>query len=60
MKGPNDLGALSATEERQARERYSESESDEKPAKGSRSRSWVGVYTRGDGTNVAGHYRKAT
>lgn len=40
--------------------RYSASDTDTKPAKGVRGRSWVGGYTREDGTKVSGHYRKAS
>ncbi len=32
---------------------------DRRPARGSRSRVWVGGYTRRDGTHVEGHYRSA-
>lgn len=39
--------------------KYSHSDSDQKPAVGSRERIWVGGYTRADGTKVDGHYRKA-
>lgn len=40
--------------------KYSHSDKESKPAKGSRQRIWVGGYTKGDGTHVAGHYRQAT
>jgi hypothetical protein len=39
--------------------KYSKSDSHERPAAGSRSRIWVGGYTRSDGTEVHGHYRSA-
>ncbi|NUP06760.1 MAG: hypothetical protein HOW73_11960 [Polyangiaceae bacterium] len=37
--------------------KYSGSDSKSRPPVGSRSRIWVGGYTRSDGTTVAGHYR---
>ena len=37
--------------------KYSKSDVHERPEAGSRSRVWVGGYTRSDGTKVAGHYR---
>jgi hypothetical protein len=37
--------------------KYSRSDSGQKPAAGERSRVWVGGYTRSDGVKVAGHYR---
>jgi len=37
--------------------KYSNHDHDEKPAPGTRSRIWVGAYTRPDGTKVKGHYR---
>jgi len=37
--------------------KYSVSDSGEKPAAGSRQRIWVGGYTRQDGTHVSGYYR---
>ncbi|HEY1957959.1 MAG TPA: hypothetical protein VGH28_20200 [Polyangiaceae bacterium] len=40
--------------------KYSASDHDERPTRGSRSRVWVGGYARGDGTHVRGHYRAAT
>jgi hypothetical protein len=40
--------------------KYSKSDTTKKPAKSSRSRVWVGGYTRKDGTRVEGHYRVAT
>ena len=39
--------------------KYSASDHDERPGKGSRSRVWVGGYERQDGTRVEGHYRAA-
>jgi hypothetical protein len=39
--------------------KYTKSDNDQRPAAGSRSRVWVGGYTRNDGTVVAGHYRAA-
>ena len=39
--------------------KYSASDTDERPAKGSRTRVWVGGYRRKDGTRVEGHYRAA-
>jgi hypothetical protein len=43
--------------ERPRSNKYSRSDSDEKPAAGDRERAWVGGYTRTDGTKVQGHYR---
>lgn len=40
--------------------KYSASDTDERPGVGSRSRVWVGGYKRADGTEVTGHYRKIT
>lgn len=37
--------------------KYSKSDHDRRPAAGTRSRVWVGGYTRGDGTHVEGYYR---
>jgi len=37
--------------------KYSHSDAKPAPAPGTRSRVWVGGYTRADGTKVAGHYR---
>lgn len=37
--------------------KYSGSDSSRKPATGSRSRVWVGAYTRSDGVEVSGYYR---
>ncbi len=37
--------------------KYSGSDNDSRPAAGSRSRVWVGGYTRSDGTQVHGYYR---
>lgn len=37
--------------------KYAKPDSKSRPAAGSRSRVWVGGYTRGDGTRVHGHYR---
>ena len=37
--------------------KYSRSDSTKRPAKGTRSRIWVGGYTRTDGTQVNGYYR---
>jgi hypothetical protein len=39
--------------------KYTPADHDRRPAPGSRSRVWVGGYTRHDGTPVAGHYRAA-
>jgi hypothetical protein len=51
-----------ASVDQQAKERprsnkYSGSDSGEKPESGDRDRAWVGGYTRSDGTHVRGHYR---
>ena len=45
---------------RSSSNKYSSSDTTRRPASGSRSRVWVGGYTRSDGTKVAGHYREAT
>jgi hypothetical protein len=37
--------------------KYSRSDSGEKPGRGSRQRIWVGGYSRADGSRVHGHYR---
>jgi hypothetical protein len=37
--------------------KYSGSDSDQKPGPGTRQRVWVGGYKRADGTPVKGHYR---
>jgi hypothetical protein len=37
--------------------KYSGGDSGKKPAPGTRSRAWVGGYTRKDGTKVEGYYR---
>jgi hypothetical protein len=39
--------------------KYSASDNDKRPAPHSRSRVWVGGYTRTDGTKVHGYYRSA-
>lgn len=46
---PNDLRPRS--------NKYSGSDSGEKPSAGQRQRVWVGGYTRQDGTHVSGYYR---
>lgn len=38
--------------------KYSKSDGGDKPMPGSRSRVWVGGYTRADGTKVEGYYRE--
>ena len=45
------------SKERPRSNKYSKSDSDERPAAGDRERAWVGGYTRSDGTQVRGHYR---
>ena len=37
--------------------KYSHSDGDQRPAAHSRSKVWVGGYTRSDGTEVRGHFR---
>jgi hypothetical protein len=37
--------------------KYSHSDTGERPPAGDRERAWVGGYTRSDGTHVQGHYR---
>jgi hypothetical protein len=37
--------------------KYRKSDSSKRPASGSRSRVWVGGYTRADGSRVHGYYR---
>ena len=44
--------------ERPRSNKYSESDSSKRPASGERGRAWVGGYTRADGTEVKGHFRK--
>lgn len=39
--------------------KYRPNDNDRRPAAGSRTRVWVGGYTRADGTHVDGHYREA-
>lgn len=39
--------------------KFSGSDTTRRPAAGTRSQVWVGGYTRGDGTQVAGYFRKA-
>ena len=39
--------------------KYSGSDAKEAPPPGTRSRIWVGGYTKDDGTKIAGHYRAA-
>jgi hypothetical protein len=39
--------------------KYSASDSDEKPAPGTRARVWVGGYVRSDGKKGRGHFRSA-
>jgi len=38
--------------------KYTKSDMGEKPGAGTRSRVWVGGYTREDGTRVKGYYRE--
>ena len=45
-------------EDRPHSNKYSESDADERPAPGERTRAWVGGYTRADGRKVKGHYRE--
>lgn len=40
--------------------KYSKSDTSRRPPSGSRSRVWVGGYTRTDGTHVEGYYRATT
>jgi hypothetical protein len=40
--------------------KYSASDSHPMPPAGTRTRFWVGGYTRADGTPVRGHYRRAS
>jgi hypothetical protein len=44
---------------RSSSNKYSRSETTERPSSGSRSRVWVGGYKRSDGTKVSGHYRES-
>jgi hypothetical protein len=46
-----------AGKDRPRSNKYSESDSSERPEPGTRQRVWVGGYTRADGTQVKGHYR---
>jgi hypothetical protein len=43
--------------ERPRSNKYSGSDTGERPAVGDRSKVWVGGYVRSDGTEVRGHYR---
>jgi hypothetical protein len=43
--------------ERPRSNKYSDSDSKAEPASGTRSKAWVGGYTRLDGTHVHGYYR---
>ena len=45
------------TSKRPRSNKYSKSDSHERPEAGARDRAWVGGYTRADGTEVRGHYR---
>lgn len=45
---------------RSSSNKYSGGDTTRRPAPGSRSRVWVGGYTRSDGTKVSGHYRATT
>ena len=42
---------------RPASNKYSRSDTSERPAAGARQKIWVGGYTKHDGTEVAGYYR---
>jgi hypothetical protein len=44
--------------ERPRSNKYSDSDSSRKPTAGERDRAWVGGYTKSDGTEVRGYYRK--
>lgn len=60
MKGNRSWKMERASVRRGGRSRsnkYSGGDTTERPAAGSRSRVWVGGYTRSDGTKVSGHYR---
>lgn len=62
-KGKNTWKMERASVSKQERQRpksnkYSRSDPGEKPASGTRSRVWVGGYTRADGTRVKGYYRE--
>ena len=37
--------------------KFTKNDSDERPEPGSRSKVWVGAYTRSDGRHVEGHFR---
>jgi hypothetical protein len=37
--------------------KYSAADSHQKPAPGTRQKTWVGAYEKSDGTHVAGYYR---
>lgn len=45
-------------ESRPRSNKYAESDKDQKPKPGERTRAWVGGYTRADGKKVKGHYRE--
>jgi len=47
----------SAARPRPRSNKYAKSDTSKRPASGSRSRVWVGGYTRADGSRVHGYYR---
>lgn len=54
----NERASVSRGEGRRPRSnKYAKSDSTRRPSAGSRSRIWVGGYTREDGTRVEGYYR---
>ena len=56
-----ERASVSRAGSRRARSnKYRGSDAHTAPKGGSRARVWVGGYTRGDGTKVAGHYREVT
>jgi hypothetical protein len=65
MKGTSrswKLERASVNEKGKARPRsnkYSASDSDQRPEPGTRERIWIGGYDRADGTHVDGYYRSA-
>ena len=45
-------------EDRPRSNKFSDNDSDKRPAPGERTRAWVAGYTRADGRKVKGHYRE--
>ena len=54
---PERASVNTASRTRPRSNKYSKSDQTKRPGVGSRSRVWVGGYTRADGSKVHGHYR---